>query len=806
MLLSHLQRLGQSFSLFVPLRTLLLPSLFFFPLLLSAQEEGESSSGFVTLHGYIREQGSTESLPGAHVRLLDSYSGTSANIYGFYTLRVPRGPVQVCFSHVGYTPDTLRFNATADTLLNVELLGRVDIDEVRIEGWLDKQGSRSTSTSTVLLPVKSVTQVPMLLGERDVMKVLQLMPGIQGGQEGTSGIYIRGGGPDQNMLYLDGTPLFYNSHFLGLFSIFNGDAIKSIEVIKGGFPARYGGRLSSVIDIVMDDGDMNAYHGKVAIGNITANTYIEGPIVKEKASFIVSGRLSYITALATLLASSMQGDDGQRLGVYFYDLTAKFTYRVNPKHTLYLSGYFGRDLFNLTYIEGGYNRRMYKQKGGINWGNGVVALRWNWIPRQDFFSNLSVHYSHFQFKNFIDNSGSEFSLRSDFRSIIQSVGMRWNLEYAVHPWHTLQVGVESSGNEYVPQSIAFHQSVQGETFERDVAHRVYTLNASAYIEDEMRLWNFGRANLGARTTYYGVKGLQSFSIEGRAAITFYLTKDLSLKTSVAQMLQPIHLLTSNGLGLPTDLWVPATARLKPEKSWITTLGFTYDIHPIQSTLSLEGFYKQSKGVIHYREGASFFDTYRIFEDNFYWEKLVNVGRSWAAGFEFLLQRKVGRLTGWAAYTLSFAQMQFDSINAGRPFWARYDRRHDVALFASFEISKSWHISAAWVFTTGTPFTLRLGEMRGVLTTQPQALEHQDSFPIVSDYNALRMEPNHRLDIGVQWTRKARWVNHTLSFDLYNAYAHTNPFFYFTETRNDDIRLRKISFLRCIPSLSYSLTF
>lgn len=785
--------------------------LLLFPLLLyPIHSQCQPSKQRYVLSGFVMDSLSHESLPAASIAIMGTTQGTITNNYGFYSIPLDSGDYTVEYSYVGYSPCQVALTLRSDTTIDAMLGSNITIQDVMISGIANHEASRSPRMGSHLLPKRAIEKVPMIFGEHDVLRIVQLMPGVQKGNEGSNDIYVRGGSPDQNLILLDGAPVYNATHLMGMFSLFNGNAIKSTELIKGGFPARYGGRLSSVIEMVMDEGDMRRYHGDFSIGLISASAMVQGPIVKDKVSFIVTGRRTYVDALLRPWAKVEEGVPT----VFFYDFTGKVNWKINGANRLYLSGYLGQDKFGMYMKDLGAMEKM-----NFGWGNATGALRWNCVINPSLFSNLSAVYSYYGLNILNEGKFENIKYRMRYASRIQNVSLKWDLNYTPHQNHQLRAGIASTGYLFEPRALEEkHTELNIDTVSRI---GVYTLEAALYIEDEMRLADWGRANVGLRASYYAAPGYHRVSPEPRASLAVYLHPQVSLKAAFSMMGQQLHLLSSSGFGLPTDLWIPATRNIPLQTGWQTSLGLTYDINKIGSTLSLEGYYKQAHGATHYKEGSSFVGGLDFFStDKYYWEDKIAQGNSWSAGLELLFQRKAGALTGWMSYTLAFTRMKFPEINFGNSFWAPHDRRHALSMVALYEINDSWSISATFVFCTGTTFVIP--ESNHPIVTQPKTPPlaaygnaiTQGSYENVVKYGAidqLRMENYHRLDIGAQWRKQAKYVEHRLSFDIYNVYCRRNPFFYYpvTEVNSEGkttSRLYKFSLFPIIPTISYGLKF
>ncbi len=757
-----------------------------------------------TISGFVYEKNSKETLPGVNIYVPGNMQGTTTNIYGFYSLTLPEDSIELVFSFVGYQSRIFKIHLNKNVNLNVELDPSIELEAVEIRGELSKQSSRSAQMSVMEVPLIQVKSIPAFLGEKDALKVIQLMPGVQKGSEGSSGLYVRGGGPDQNLIILDDAPVYNAYHLFGFFSVFNGDAIKSMELTKGGFPARYGGRLSSVLEMSMKDGNKNKFAGEAGIGLISSRAVLEGPIVKDKASFLVSARRTYVDVLARPFM-----EDDFKGGYYFYDINAKANWDINDRNKIFLSGYFGKDKFN---FKENYSGNV--MEAGLFWDNATSTIRWNSVLSDKVFSNLSLIFSNYRLKIYALDywEGNKFEM--SYRSGIRDFGLKYDFSWHPSPSHTIRFGISSVWHQYNPSAVVLQDDYFDE-FVNEVS-LINTFESGIYIEDEFKLFDKGIINAGARLSHHFHNDNTNLRLEPRISGSFYLSNSMSVKASYAQMNQYIHLLTSTGIGLPTDLWVPATKDAPAQDSWQTALGLSKDLPDLSTTLSLEGYYKESENVITYREGASFLmidDPTAANEVK--WEDNITSGQGWSYGMEFLAHKKKGKLSGWIGYTLSWTQLQFDDINNGEPYYARYDRRHDVSVVGIYKLNDGVTLSATWVYGTGNAINLPLA-------TYP-AEEH---FPVepswnwqfsAQDYggkNSFRMAAYHRLDIGAQFHKKFERYERTWEVSVYNAYNRQNPFFYFVSNEHEwndgnetmTNKLKQVSIFPFIPSVSWSIKF
>lgn len=765
-----------------------------------------NAQGKFTISGYINEKGSKENLPGVTVYVPKLKAGTASNNYGFFSITLPKDSVDIIFSYVGFKAKKLSLYLDKNVTCNVEM-GAEDLEEVTVTAEQTKKLSEETRMSSVDIPIEQIKQIPALMGEKDVLKVIQLMPGVQKGSEGSTGIYVRGGGPDQNLIILDEAPVYNANHLFGFFSVFNGDALKSVELIKGGFPARYGGRLSSVIDLQMKDGNKEKIHGEAGVGIISARFTLEGPIIKNKCSFLVSARRTYIDALIYPFLPK----DG-KLGYYFYDLNAKINYVFNDKNRLYLSGYFGKDKFYLN-----TKTKDSETKVGLDWGNATGTLRWNHLFNNRLFSNLSLIFTNYQL-----GIGSTNKYGSDYYNLryvsdIRDFGAKYNFDFVPHPNHYIRFGINSTWHHFVPQALVIKSSDPVNEF-NNKARAIDTYEGGVFVEDDWRVTSKLKMNVGFRLSAFSGKGNNSFNPEPRTSLRYLLGNDFSLKGSYAMMNQYLHLLSNTGVGLPTDLWVPATDKVKPQQSQQVALGLAKDLPKKNLTITVEGYYKWMKNVLNYKEGANFLNAGNNTnaEAQNDWQDKVVSGTGLSYGAEFLIQKKVGKFTGWVGYTLSWTWLQFDSLNFGERYPARYDRRHDISVVGIYKINDHITLSCTWVYGTGNAITLPIAsygiEQHTIQGTQQQS-QPGDLWPytIGGDYgkkNSFRMAPYHRMDIGIQFHKKLKRCVRTFECSLYNVYSRQNPFFYYTSYNNDSKKtiLMQASLFPILPSVSWSYKF
>lgn len=765
----------------------------------------------ITISGYVREAGSGEPLVGASVFIPKLKLGTVTNGFGYYALTIPADSHTVFYSYVGYQIQQIFFGERVSLIRNVELAEGKNLAEVTILGKIDTmpRTAEHVQMSQLSLRPSEVKAIPALLGEKDVIKVLQLMPGVQKGSEGAAGLYVRGGGPDQNLILLDDAPVYNAFHLFGFFSLFNGDALKTIELTKGGFPARFGGRLSSVLEMRMKEGNQQKIRGEGGVGLLSSRLTIEGPIWKNKTSFLVSGRRSYFDVLA---APFQSGDS--KIRFFLYDFNAKVNHTFSDKDRLFLSGYFGRDLFGFTERRSAVGD---KEEGGLYWGNATSTLRWNHVFNPRLFSNFSLIYSRYRFNIYNEsrNFGDVYSLR--YFSGIEDYSAKADFDYYISTRHQLKFGTASIWHVFTPSAVVEKDSYRN--ISAKDGRQYNSLESAVYAEDIFRVSDRLSLNPGLRVSYFLSEGVNRVRLEPRFSSRYKLGEGLALKASFADMNQFLHLLSNTGIGLPTDLWIPSSPRISPQRSQQIAFGLAKDIAQYDLTFSLEGYYKRMRQIINYKEGASFLDIDGTTQAKaaYAWENQITRGKGWSYGVEAMLQRHVGRFTGWVGYTLSWTQLQFPDLNEGRKFFARYDRRHDVSLVGMYKMRDGFSLSATWVYGTGNAITIPISSyslpvFSPVSTgAMPYWMPSFNSATEYSDRNAFRMAPYHRLDLALQWHKKKSWGERTWELSVYNLYNRLNPFFYYISSESDNMGnsasvLKQVTLFPLIPSLSYNFKF
>lgn len=773
-----------------------------------------------TISGYITDGAAEETMIGATVYDHVSGSGTVTNAYGFYSLTLPEGAVELTASYVGYTPQKISLALTQDTVVNIAMRAHSELEEVTIVGNRLDLGVRGSQMSAVDIPVAQIKAVPAMFGETDVLKVLQLLPGVQSGTEGTSGLYVRGGSPDENLMLLDGVPVYNVNHMFGFFSAFNADAIKNVTLYKGSFPAHYAGRLSSVVDVRMKEGDMYHYHGNLHVGAVSSKFSLEGPLWKGKTSFNISGRRTYsdlITNAAIWYMTHVEGDDtNYGAGYYFYDLNVKVNHKFSDRDRLYLSYYSGDDEIYFSINEADTKDYSRDSKLGWKWGNIVTAARWNHVITPKMFLDASVNYTQYRhkigmgFDEYDKLEEKPYKAQLDMKSGIFDLTGKTELHYNPTPQHDMRMGMAYTYHTFRPEVVSMSEKTGHDTNRQQLGQPdVLAHETQLYVEDNMTLADAVKLNAGLNYSTYTVGGKFYHSLEPRLSSRLLLTDNLSVKAGYAYMTQYVHMLSNSSISLPTDLWVPSTERIVPEHAHQVAAGAYYELEGL-CDLSVEGYYKHMNNLLEYREGSSFM------AGTAEWEDKVAMGRGWAYGLELMAQRSIGNFTGWVAYTWAKTMRQFDReghiINGGRPFHAKYDRRHDINVTANYKFSERIDLSATWVYATGNCGTLYTHYYENQPHTPDEYTGQLGYFP---DRNNYRLEPYHRLDLSVNFHRRFKrnpGIKRTINISVYNAYNSMNPFMvylydgYNWDTNQHYKTLRKVTIFPIIPSVSYGVQF
>lgn len=761
-----------------------------------------------TINGYIKDSLTGETLIGANLNIVAEDKGVSSNQYGYYSLTMPKGSYTLSCTFIGYTTKMIQLQFDKDHQTDIYLAPKNYIaEDVVVKGRRRDNNVKSAQMGKIDLSMESVKSLPVIFGEVDILKTLQLLPGVRNAGEGNSGFYVRGGGPDQNLIILDDAVVYNTGHLFGFFSVFNADAIKNVSLYKGGMPAQYGGRLSSVVDISMKDGNMNKTQVDAGIGLIASRFSIQGPIKKNKASYMVSARRTYIDALispAIKKTSSFYGS-----GYYFYDLNAKMNFILSEKDRIYVSGYLGKDVFNFNNAERSF-------KTNIPWGNSTATLRWNHIFNRKLFSNTSLVYNDYKFT--FSASQNNFAIK--LSSGIKDLNVKTDFDYYPLPKHKVKFGLLYTYHRFLPNILTAQQDTL--VFTPNNANKKFANEYSVYMQDDWDVSKKVKLNVGLRyggfqqvgelkaytrdangnkidsTIYRSGQTVKYYGgFEPRATLRYAINDEESIKAAITRNYQYIHLVSNAGSTLPTDLWVPSTYKVQPQKSWQYSAGYFRNFNNNMWETSVELYYKDMQNQIEYREGytPSLSDP----EDEFVF------GKGWSYGSELFINKVRGRLTGWVGYTLSWTFRKFPQINEGKTYPTKYDRRHDLSVVGTYEVNKKWKLSSIFVYGTGNATTVpeRFYFINGVLTQENSRI------------NAYRLASYHRLDISAILTpthKKKRKYTDSWVFSIYNVYSRLNPYFiYFDQNgsaASGDLKVeaRQVSLFPIIPSVTWNVKF
>ncbi len=757
----------------------------------------QSAGGKYTISGTVRSKQTGETVIGASIRVTDVNQGTSSNEYGFYSLTLPAGDHQLAVSAVGQKSVLVPISLHKNQQLAINMdNNEQSIQEVTITA--KTPGTRDLSNPQMgveHLSIQETKNIPVLLGERDIIKTIQLLPGIKSAGEGSGGFYVRGGAADQNLILLDEAPVYNASHMLGFFSTFNSDAIKNISIYKGDMPAQYGGRLSSVLDVKMNDGNNQKFGVSGGVGLIAARINVEGPIQKNKSSFLISARRTYADAFLALSKDTI----AKKSKLYFYDINAKANYILGDKDRLYISGYFGKDVLKASDI------------AGINWGNTTATLRWNHIFNSQLFSNTSLIYSNYDYKINIKQDVNEFNIYSQIRDL----NFKEDLQYYAGDKNTISFGVNSVYHTIKPGEIS--STGNSGILSQNLQNR-YALENAAYATNTWKATDRFSLTYGLRVSaftilgegdYYtldadgNITGTQHYTAgqavktyvnaEPRIAAAYSLNDFSSLKASYARNAQNLHLISNSNSGSPTDKWVASTNIIKPELADQLSVGYYRDLKDHQYEFTVETYYKKMQNQVDYRNGANVFTNQPIET-----QLLYGIGRAYGA--EFLLKKKTGRLTGWISYTLSKTERKIDGINNDQWYNARQDRTHDISIVAMYKASEKWTFSANFVYYTGDAVTYPSGKYQ----------VDGGTYYYYTSRNADRIPAYNRLDLGAtHQLKKSAKFESDLTFSLYNAYGSHNAYrIYFRDNKNDPSRTEAVrtTLFTFVPSISYNFKF
>ncbi|MCD7930089.1 MAG: TonB-dependent receptor [Tannerellaceae bacterium] len=771
-----------------------------------------------TISGYILDAVSHETLIGAHLFASNINEGTVTNEFGFYSITLPAGSIQLNCTYIGFQPGVREIELNKNISLTIYLNPSNELDAVVVYGTKPETGIKATQMGAMDISLTAINNTPTLLGEADIMKTIQMMPGVQAGTEGSAGIHVRGGGPDENLILMDGVPLYNVEHLFGFFSVFTPEAIKKVSLFKGSFPARFGGRLSSVIDIRTNDGDMQRFHGTVGIGLLSSKIQLEGPIVKERTSFHVSARRSYWDLVARPF---MHEDD--KFGYYFYDVNAKINHRFNDRSRIFLSVYNGKDKLYSRY-EDDYQGYLSKDEINTRWGNFMTALKWNYQLSPKLFSNTTVAYTEYMFT--AESDYRERSLKhhinteywSQYSSGIQDWSYQFDLDYHPSPQHHIKTGIGYLYHCFKPEVETSRIKTEEDNTTTEQVHNSLSSNktfgheVSLYAEDNFDIGTRFSVNAGLHISLFNVPSKTYASLQPRISGRYQLTNHTALKAAYTKMSQYSHLLSNYLITMPTDLWVPTTAQIKPMQAHQYSIG-AYYTRLKGWEFSAESYYKSMHNVLEYKDGASFLGSSHNREDK------VEMGNGRAMGIEFMAEKTTGKTTGWIAYTLAKSDRKFseDGINNGKRFPYKYDRRYHINVSLNHKFSDKMDIGASWEFYTGG--TTTIAEQVTLIpypdkSGEPWWTGTQQEADYIENRNNYRMPESHRLNIGINFHKKKKYGIRTWNISVYNIYNAMNPTFLYRTTEyegsgeNYQTRtvLKKVSILPFIPSVSYIYKF
>tara|TARA_R110002096_G_C14654054_1_gene726741 strand:- start:3486 stop:5741 length:2256 start_codon:yes stop_codon:yes gene_type:complete len=735
----------------------------------------------IVINGFVEDSLSGERISGANVYSEEGAVGTATNNFGFFTITIPADTIDLVVSFIGYKTLNIKFFSERDTTILLELVPiTMQLTQVEIISFRPKP-------HVAILTAKQIEALPALLGETDVMRLVQTLPGVQGGLEGFSGLHVRGGSPDQNLLMLDGAQVYNANHLFGLYSVFNSDVVKSIELTKGAFPARFGGRLSSILEVNLREGNNKKFAGGGSIGLVSSRFFVEGPIIKNKMSFLFSARRTYFDLLTAAL-----GQDFLAYDFFFDDFNFKVNYTISEKDKLYLSTYTGRDKYSTgDFVIGDESTQ-------LSWQNVTSVMRWNRVYSKKLFANLSLHFTKYNItaeqSTAIKNQGESINLGATNESNIADFGFSYVFNQAVNQIHELNYGLHYLLHNVNPSISQYITPINGSSPNQlpTANKRILGNEISVFMEDNWSLSTRLGLILGLHYSAYETQGTFYNLLQPRLSAQYEMTDRWSINASYSSMNQYVHLLTNLGFGLPADLWVASTDRIQPQESHQWAIANLYRLDNWTTDLRFEAYYKRMKHLISYKEGVAF--TYRT-----NWEDLLLTGgQGTAYGFEWSAEHQKDKLSARFNYTLSWSNRQFEEINDGEEYPYRYDRRHVISLIGGYAFSQKFSLNASWSYLSGQAFTAPLSILD---FTSGTGIEY-------SDRNALRFPSYHRLDLGFQFKKKTSWGERTWSFSVYNAYNRINPFFILPleNENNNQMELKVFSLFPIIPSFQYSFRF
>jgi hypothetical protein len=755
----------------------------------------------ITISGYVTDFNSMETLIGAAISDKHSGAACSTNSYGYYTMQVIPDSIRIQASYLGFKPLEKKVFLEKDTIINFRL-HQLNTDLQAITVYNTK--SLSALSSSVELTAAEIRATATTFGENDILKSLQSMPGVSAGFEGASGMHVRGGNIDQNLILIDGTPIYNTGHLWNLLSVLNGDAVKKATLYKNSFPARFGGRLSSVLDLRLKDGDMQRFHGDFTVSLYTARINVEGPIIKGKTSYSLSARRSYFDSYSRIARKI--SEDSFAPVFYMYDINAKINHKFSDRSRLYLSYYSSRDgqdeIEKDEYYEELDLKAYKKTKRKYNWGNDIVSLRWNYVFSNKLFMNTSIAYNKYKYNYRSFSDEIYYDLKQEFSLFRKSSIKDWqsaiDFEYQPNNSNYIRFGGSFIFHEFSPETVGYQlKEIDNNSQVSDLKYflheKIPGREMSLYGEDEFSITENLKANLGLHFSIFNVQGKTYSGLQPRLSVAYQLAPKLTVKGSYSKMNQYVNLLSSNIVSEPTDLWVPITKNLKPMLSEQFTGGVFLDTK-MGYKVSLEGFSKKMDNVLEYKDGVAWKDAFTSWEEN------VESGKGWAYGLELLAQKTQGRFTGWMGYTLSWNNRRFPTINKGNRFPAKYDSRHNFNITASYKYNDKIDISASWMYATGTRSTLPLEQYQPL----PSSNQYRYGYSLgyVGERNNYKMSDTHHLDIEMKYYYSSR---KTWAFGVYNVYNRFNPYSVDVRYSGGSVVTEK-ALLGIMPSVSFTYKF
>ena len=747
-----------------------------------------SSAQKITISGFVKDDATKEALIGASLVNANNKTGTTTNQYGFFSLTVSAADtVELIISYQGYKLQAKKITAKENIQLDILLESSSGtLGEVIISSGKNNHNVQKAQMGVMDVPIRAIKNLPVLLGERDIMKIIQLLPGVQGGQEGTSGFYVRGGNLDQNLVQLDEATVYNPNHLFGLFSTFNINAINNVKLIKGGFPAEFGGRLSSILDITMKEGNKKKYQVEGGIGLLSNNLTIQGPIQKNKSSFIVSARRSHINLLLKAFGTAKEN-----LSYKFYDMNAKMNFELGKKDHLFLSFFKGNDI------------AAYNNVNSLNYttdfGNSTGTLRWNHLFGSKIFSNTSVIYNDYN----LGLSTSQNNFYSQLYTAVKDITVKTDFTITPDTKHKIKTGFNFTRHQLSPASFSAAIPRRGNklTINKDSINKLNSNEMAFYLGDEFDVSNKFSVNYGIRVPLFTASGKTYSFIEPRITTKLSVGPDASIKVSYTRMNQFLHLIPNSTAGLPTDIWVPSSNKTKPQSSTQYALGYFRNFKDNAIETSVEVYYKNMDNQVLFGEG-------RQLRVNVNLDSLIVSGKGKSYGAEFFIKKNTGKLTGWISYTLSKTTQQFKDLNFGKEFPFKYDRRHNLAVTASYQFTKTWTFSTVFVYSTGAAFTAPTGR----ISTLNSGTIFEGNYFVYEGRNNYRLASYHRLDLSVSNNKTVKmfkkhyereWV-----FGVYNAYSRLNPYFVYFEINalTSQPTAKQVSLLPIIPGISFNFKF